>query len=54
MFRSLSDVVPSHLLDGRLFDFAALRTTGIPDPQGDIAFDAPILTAPEPQAAACR
>ncbi len=54
MFRSLGDVVPSHLLDGRLFDFAALRTTGIPDPQGDIAFDAPVLAAPEPPAAAAQ
>ena len=41
MFRSLGDVVPSHLLDARLFDFAGLKATGIPDAEGDIAFDAP-------------
>ena len=43
MFRSLSNVVPSHLLDARLFDFAGLKATGIPDAEGDIAFDAPAL-----------
>ncbi len=43
MFRSLANVVPSHLLDARLFDFAGLKATGIPDAEGDIAFDAPAL-----------
>ena len=43
MFRSLCNVVPSHLLDARLFDFSGLRATGAPDPEGDIAFDAPEL-----------
>ena len=45
MFRSLSDVVPSHLLDSRLFDFAGLKANGIPDADGDIAFDAQPLAA---------
>ncbi|MCK9387690.1 MAG: tRNA 2-thiocytidine(32) synthetase TtcA [Sulfuritalea sp.] len=44
MFRSLSHVVPSHLLDAGLFDFATLKASGTPDPDGDIAFDAPVLT----------
>ena len=39
LFRSLSNVVPSHLLDARLFDFAGLAATGVPDPKGDRAFD---------------
>ena len=39
MFRSLAHVVPSHLLDGKLFDFAGLKVTGVPDPEGDLAFD---------------
>jgi tRNA 2-thiocytidine biosynthesis protein TtcA len=26
IFRAMTDVVPSHLLDDNLFDFAALRT----------------------------
>jgi tRNA 2-thiocytidine biosynthesis protein TtcA len=45
MFRSLSDVVPSHLLDSRLFDYAGLNANGIPDADGDIAFDAQPLAA---------
>lgn len=38
-FSALSSVVPSHLMDRNLFDFAGLRPTGIPDAQGDTAFD---------------
>jgi tRNA 2-thiocytidine biosynthesis protein TtcA len=49
MFRSLANVVPSHLLDARLFDFAGLQATGMPDPEGDIAFDAPALDGDAPQ-----
>ena len=49
MFRSLANVVPSHLLDARLFDFAGLTATGTPDPDGDIAFDAPVMAAGLPQ-----
>ena len=37
--RALSTVVPSHLLDRALFDFAAVRATGRAEPGGDIAFD---------------
>jgi tRNA 2-thiocytidine biosynthesis protein TtcA len=39
MFRSLAHVVPSHLMDARLFDFAGLKPSGRPDPDGDRAFD---------------
>ncbi|RLJ68111.1 tRNA 2-thiocytidine(32) synthetase TtcA [Sulfurisoma sediminicola] len=39
MFRSLANVVPSHLMDPRLFDFAGLKPSGRPDPDGDRAFD---------------
>jgi tRNA 2-thiocytidine biosynthesis protein TtcA len=49
MFRSLTNVVPSHLLDARLFDFAGLKASGTPDAEGDIAFDAPSLPANLPQ-----
>jgi tRNA 2-thiocytidine biosynthesis protein TtcA len=28
MFRALSDIVPSHLMDRKLFDFASVRATG--------------------------
>lgn len=39
IFSSLSTVVPSHLMDTTLFDFAGLQTTGTPVSGGDIAFD---------------
>jgi tRNA 2-thiocytidine biosynthesis protein TtcA len=39
MFNSLQHVAPSHLLDTELFDFQNLKTTGMPDTDGDKAFD---------------
>ena len=50
LFRSLANVVPSHLMDARLYDFAGLQPTGVPDPEGDTAFDAdvPIAVPPAP------
>lgn len=39
IFRSLSNAVPSHLLDAKLFNFVDLAITGVPDPEGDRAFD---------------
>jgi tRNA 2-thiocytidine biosynthesis protein TtcA len=39
MFNALSNVVPSHLMDHKLYPFGSLRATGEADPQGDIAFD---------------
>src|SRR5579864_7984276 len=39
IFRALSNVVPTHLLDRRLHDFAGVRASGVPDAHGDIAFD---------------
>jgi tRNA 2-thiocytidine biosynthesis protein TtcA len=39
MFNALGNVVPSHLMDTKLFGFAGLRATGVADPAGDIAFD---------------
>ena len=38
-FNALARVVPSHLMDAALFGFKALNATGVPDAQGDIAFD---------------
>ncbi len=46
MFRAMSHVVPSHLMDQRLHDFRGTQATGIPDPQGDRAFDPEILPMP--------
>jgi tRNA 2-thiocytidine biosynthesis protein TtcA len=39
MFRALSNLVPSHLMDRKVFDFAAVSTTGRLSGEGDKAFD---------------
>ena len=39
MFRALSNLAPSHLLDRTLFDFASVRATGQMSGEGDKAFD---------------
>ena len=49
-FNALARVVPSHLMDGRLFDFAGLRAGGGPRPDGDIAFDDEPCEAPDTDA----
>ena len=43
-------MTPSHLMDRELFDFANLRPTGVPDADGDKAFD-PV--DPRPAASSC-
>ena len=39
IFNSLGRVIPSHLLDRTMFDFAAVAATGVPSEDGDRAFD---------------
>ncbi|MGA8034251.1 MAG: tRNA 2-thiocytidine(32) synthetase TtcA [Casimicrobiaceae bacterium] len=39
IFNAMGNVVPTHLLDRRLQDFAAVRATQRPEPDGDRAFD---------------
>ncbi|MEP7182085.1 MAG: tRNA 2-thiocytidine(32) synthetase TtcA [Betaproteobacteria bacterium] len=39
IYNALAKVVPSHLMDRTLFDFAAVRATGAPTADGDTAFD---------------
>jgi tRNA 2-thiocytidine biosynthesis protein TtcA len=39
MFRAIQNVVPSHLMDCELFDFAGLKATGEADAAGDLVFD---------------
>ncbi|MCM2681195.1 tRNA 2-thiocytidine(32) synthetase TtcA [Echinimonas agarilytica] len=43
IFRSMQNVVPSHLVDRELFDFVNLKPTGVADENGDKAFDPPTL-----------
>ncbi len=54
-FNALSRVVPSHLMDRNLHDFAGLRPSGQPQPDGDIAFDEePCAAEDEPTAGVIR
>jgi tRNA 2-thiocytidine biosynthesis protein TtcA len=39
IFNAMGNVVPTHLLDRSLQDFAAVRASGVADARGDIAFD---------------
>jgi tRNA 2-thiocytidine biosynthesis protein TtcA len=39
MFRSLQNVVPSHLADPKHYDFANIAAHGVPSTDGDTAFD---------------
>jgi tRNA 2-thiocytidine biosynthesis protein TtcA len=47
IFNSLARIVPSHLMDGKLFDFRGLAANGVPDVDGDIAFDEEPCAAPD-------
>lgn len=46
MLKALQNVVPSHLMDRALYDFANVRATGRPAADGDLAFDEEALPAP--------
>jgi tRNA 2-thiocytidine biosynthesis protein TtcA len=39
MLTSLQNIKPSHMLDRGLYDFAAVKATGVADAEGDKAFD---------------
>jgi tRNA 2-thiocytidine biosynthesis protein TtcA len=39
MFSALQNVAPTHLMDATLHDFKNIQTTGVPDANGDTAFD---------------
>jgi tRNA 2-thiocytidine biosynthesis protein TtcA len=42
IYNALGKVETSHLMDRRIHDFLAVRATGRPEPDGDIAFDADV------------
>jgi len=46
LFNSLSRIAPSHLMDPTLFDFKNLVATGVPNPDGDRAFDPQSFASP--------
>ena len=46
MFTALQNVVPSHLMDHKRHDFRAIKATGVPDADGDTAFDAEEISPP--------
>lgn len=46
MFRAMRNVIPSHLMDAKLYDFANIKATGIASEDGDIAFDKEVFATP--------
>ena len=46
LFNSLSRITPSHLMDQSLFDFKNLVASGVPNPEGDRAFDPESFATP--------
>ncbi len=46
MFNALQNTVPSHLLDAKLFDFKGMKATGLPQEDGDMAFDPETFSMP--------
>lgn len=46
MFNALQHTVPSHLLDANLFDFKGMKATGVPQEDGDMAFDPETFSMP--------
>ncbi|EKE86995.1 tRNA 2-thiocytidine(32) synthetase TtcA [Idiomarina xiamenensis] len=46
LFTAVQNVVPSHLADANLFDFAAVSAHGVADSNGDTAFDSPSYSVP--------
>ncbi len=46
MYTALQNVVPSHLMDAKLHDFKNLKATGVPDANGDTAFDEEEFSTP--------
>jgi len=51
IFNAMANVVPTHLMDRELHDFSRVRATGLPTPDGDLAFDADDSLAREAAAA---
>ncbi len=50
MFRAMSAVVPSHMMDTELYPFKTIKPTGSPFAGGDVAFDEDEGCGPKPEA----
>jgi tRNA 2-thiocytidine biosynthesis protein TtcA len=46
MFSALQNIVPSHLMDAKQYDFKGLKVSGVPSADGDKAFDEEEFAAP--------
>ena len=46
MFSALQNIVPSHLMDAKQYDFKGLKVTGVASDDGDKAFDEDAFTVP--------
>jgi len=51
LFTAMGNIVPSHMMDRNLYPFTTLKTTGVPDAGGDLAFDDDELCAPNAEPA---
>jgi len=52
MFSAMGNITLSHMMDRKLHPFESIKATGIPDPQGDKAFDEDEESCATPTAAA--
>ena len=46
MFRAMHNIVPSHLMDNKQFDFKTIKATGLANQNGDIAFYQEVFNHP--------
>ncbi len=46
LFTAMGNITPSHMMDRNLYPFSTLKTTGVPDAGGDVAFDDAEICAP--------
>ena len=54
MFTAMGNIVPSHMMDRKLYPFETLRATGVADADGDKAFDEEPCAPPPPAPGALR
>jgi len=47
LFGAMGNIVPSHMMDRNLYPFTGLKAMGVPDAEGDRAFDDEEVCAPE-------